>query len=337
MPPQRGRLLRGLLIGAVLGAIAMSLTALYGDASALKQIGLHYPWKLFGFACALACGNYLLRFARWELYLRALSLRIPTASSFVIFIAGFSMSITPAKMGELLKSWLLKRRFGIPASRSAPIVVVERIGDVAALLFLTAVGAHLFPGGALVAPVCLLGILLLLALSQRRVGMALLAWLSRFGWLAKVRARAEPLLRAYWELGAPRIVALGFVLSLAGWALEVGAFLIICSGLDLELKAAQASFIFGGSTLGGAISMLPGGLGPTEVGFTALLQELGASAEGASFCTILTRLATLWLAVALGLLALVVTLRAPSTTASSQDPASHKGESQVASASPPRP
>jgi uncharacterized protein (TIRG00374 family) len=53
--------------------------------------------------------------------------------------------------------------------------------------------------------------------------------------------------------------------------------------------------------------MLPGGLGVTEAGMTGLLQTLGGPAmtkEVATAATILVRLATLWFAVAIGLVAL---------------------------------
>lgn len=327
-PTKPSRLLRGLVIGGVLGAVAMSLTALYGDAQAIAQIGLVYPWQFFGAACALTAGNYVLRFARWELYLRELSIRIPMRQSGLIFLAGFSMSITPAKMGELLKSWLLKRRFGTPVSHSAPVVIVERIGDVAALLFLTAIGAQRFEVGIMLVPVCIAGLLCLLMLSQRSVGLQLLWWLKSSAFGLRIASRVEPLLHAYWKLGSARVISLGFALSVLGWALEVTAFMLICSGVQLEFGFLRSCFVFSSSTLGGALSMLPGGLGATEFGFTALLQDLGASARLASFCTILTRLATLWLAVALGLVALAVCLKqSPALTVFQPGQASRTEES----------
>lgn len=305
---QSNRLIRGLVIGGILGAIAMSITALYGDARALREIGIGYPWTSFGVACALVFGNYLLRFARWELYLRELSIQVPLRSSLLIFFAGFSMSVTPVKMGELLKSWLLWRRYGIALSRSAPIVVVERIADVAALLFLMMIGAQLFSVGTLLVPICIVALLCLLALSQRRVGVALVSWLKQLAWGQRLASRAEPLLQSYWKLGSMRALSFGFALSLMGWALEVAAFVTICLGINFDFGFLRGSFVFATSSLGGALSMLPGGLGPTEFGFTALMQELGASPQAASFCTILTRLATLWFAVGLGLVALAVCL-----------------------------
>jgi uncharacterized protein (TIRG00374 family) len=70
-----------------------------------------------------------------------------------------------------------------------------------------------------------------------------------------------------------------------------------------------AIFAYSASTMAGALAMLPGGLGITEAGMTGLLQALGGSTmtkEVATAATILTRLATLWFAVAIGLIALAL-------------------------------
>ena len=55
----------------------------------------------------------------------------------------------------------------------------------------------------------------------------------------------------------------------------------------------------------GALSALPAGLGGTEAVLTGLLVAHGAAAGNALGITVLTRLLTLWLAVAIGLLALL--------------------------------
>src|SRR4029077_10005384 len=99
-----------------------------------------FAWPVFGAALALALTNYLLRFVRWQLYLRRQNVRGPVASSFYVFMAGLSLSITPAKLGEILKSYLLREMHDVPAPRTAPIVVAERVSDLVALLVLAVVG-----------------------------------------------------------------------------------------------------------------------------------------------------------------------------------------------------
>src|SRR5437764_518800 len=70
------------------------------------------------------------------------SAALPAAA--VVFGAGLSLSITPAKLGELLKSYLLREMHGVPAPRTAPIVVAERVTDLIALLVLAVIGVAAF-------------------------------------------------------------------------------------------------------------------------------------------------------------------------------------------------
>src|SRR5260370_560835 len=101
-------------------------------ASALTQ----FSWGAAGIAFALAATDYLLRFAKWELYLRRLGVRIPTAHSLQIFLSGFALTVTPGKVGEVLKSYLLRESHGIPMARTAPTGVAGRPTDLLACVAL---------------------------------------------------------------------------------------------------------------------------------------------------------------------------------------------------------
>src|SRR6185436_19025491 len=78
------------------------------------------------------------------MYLRRQGVRVPLASSAIVFGAGLSLSITPAKLGELVKSYLLRELHGVPATQTAPIVVAERVTDLVALLVLAVIGVAVY-------------------------------------------------------------------------------------------------------------------------------------------------------------------------------------------------
>ena len=83
------------------------------------------------------------------------------------------------------------------------------------------------------------------------------------------------------------------------------ALWLILRGLEAGIPITQAVPIYAAATLVGAVSALPGGLIGTEGSMIALLQQSGISRAAASSGTLLVRLATLWFAVAVGLLALL--------------------------------
>jgi uncharacterized protein (TIRG00374 family) len=78
-------------------------------------------------------------------------------------------------------------------------------------------------------------------------------------------------------------------------------------GLRLDLSLADTIAVFSLGSLAGALSLLPGGLGVAETSMTGLIRVLGdVPKAAAAAATVLIRLATLWFAVAVGLLALAV-------------------------------
>ena len=58
----------------------------------------------------LVTSGWLVLFLRWHVLLRNAKIFIPVKDSFLIYTAGFSLTIIPGKVGELLKSQLLKSK-----------------------------------------------------------------------------------------------------------------------------------------------------------------------------------------------------------------------------------
>lgn len=81
---------------------------------------LAFPLYYVPLLLALAFLNYLLRYFRWHIYLKALGIPLDSWKSFQIFMAGLTMSITPGKVGEALKAHLLRKEGDNPWSIGLP-------------------------------------------------------------------------------------------------------------------------------------------------------------------------------------------------------------------------
>ena len=184
--------------------------AVYGDFDAtIDEIGDLPVLYLFG-ALGLASANYLLRFFRWAFYLRVLKISVPTGLSAVVFLSGLAMSITPGKAGELVKCYWLQSRSGVPISRSAPVVVMERLTDVISVIILGFTGIVLLPGPVIVVLVVALLVTaaaLIFALSRSALRIAGLPVLSR--WSGMLLDSQE----GFKELAAPRIMVVGVAVA----------------------------------------------------------------------------------------------------------------------------
>lgn len=306
-PPTRG-LARRVMIGTVLGALVLAALSLYGDVSELGAHLARFAWPTFAAALALASSNYALRFLRWQHYLRTLEVEVPWRESLLVFLAGFVMSVTPGKLGEVLKSYLLWESRGISVARTAPIVVAERVTDLLALVVLTAIGSLAFDegrwialaGGALVAAA-------LAVILVRPLGEAILAIAERVPGVSRLAPRLHEAYDALQTIVRPVPLLVATALGVVMWGLECVALWLLVQGFEgASISIEAASLAYAGATVAGALAMLPGGLGVTEAGMAGSLQVLGTGVDAsiATGATLLIRLATLWWAVLVGAIAL---------------------------------
>lgn len=303
---------------ALLGALVFAALALYSDLPKMQAAARSFELNAFLWGLLLAAVNYLLRIVRWNRYLQALDIHVPRVESGLIFLSGFVMSVTPGKVGEVFKSLLLHESRQVPFVRSAPIVIAERLTDLVALVLLTALGCLAFPSGPAVAAAgaVVVGAMVLLVSHRGLAEWALSLW-SR---LPLIGASAKRLREAYESLHRLTRVGpmvSGTLLACVAWGMECGSLYLIARGFEgVELDLASATFAYAASTIVGALAMMPGGLGVTEVGMTGLLQTLGSPSVTpaiASATTIMVRVATLWFAVLVGAIALALyrTTRTP--------------------------
>lgn len=252
--------------------------------------------------------NYALRYARWHWYLQRLGYAIPRVRGFQYYVAGFSFTTTPGKVGEALRSVYLKRH-QVPYVQSLAAFFTERLSDLIAMVMLSALAVWQFPQYQTLVVTMFILMLAVLALFQLRimrvrVTRRITVWSRgrRFG--NSVRGGLA-LLTAAIQLLRPRMLVGGLAISLLAWAAEGVGFYFILHYLHLDLPLAIAVGIYSISVLVGAISFLPGGLGSTEAVMILLLLLAGASHPTAVAATLICRIATLWFAVALGGVALM--------------------------------
>jgi len=302
------------LIGGVLFGVAVYVAiVLWADGSAIAEALGRFSPKWLVLALVLAAANWGLRFLKWQRYLRDLSIEVDARTSLLIFLGGFSMAITPGKMGEVFKSWMLRRKVGIPVHTSAPIVVAERITDLLGYLLLMAgAGLASYPEYQWIfwSTLAVVGVGIAFA-GSRRVAGTIAATLAHTPYLWRYKDKVRGSFESTRVLLAPRALLAPTLISVLAWGLECVAFYFVASAwVDGYVPFAAAVFAYAASAVAGAVAIIvPGGLGVTEGSLSALLtgtyQALAmpaAAARGAAVSAVLViRLATLWFAVLVGL------------------------------------
>lgn len=265
-------------------------------------------WILVAVA-GLSLLNYALRAERWHRYIRKLGLNLPRGESALIFIAGFAYTLLPGKVGELVRGYYY-RPMGLPLSKTASAFVVERLCDLLTLLILCLLGVGSLAGSGSLAvwgiglggALAVLG--LVLGISSRRVsrplGRLLAPRLSPPLW-ARCRAAGNAIADARSLLGWRAMVG-GLLLGLVAWGAEgVGLYLVAdIATTPHALGVTEGTAIYAIAIVAGALSFLPGGLGTTEAAMSGLLLSQGFTWSDAVLIALVCRLLTLWLAVVLG-------------------------------------
>jgi uncharacterized protein (TIRG00374 family) len=267
-----------------------------GVADAVGNVGIIG----IGIALMLSLVNYSLRFVRWQAYLRAMDHPVPWWPSLKIYLAGFALTTTPGKGGELLRSALLKR-WDMPYPKSVAAFLSDRLSDLLALVLLALFGLAAYPAAR---PLIAIGAaavtLFLLVIASRSALEGLersIQGTTRIGLL--VRHLLQVLLQARRCHSICLLVgATG--LSVLAWAAEAWAFHLVLQRIGFETSLPFAAFVYAISMLAGALSFLPAGLGGAEAVMVGLLAWKGQDIADAAAATMVIRLATLWFAVGLG-------------------------------------
>lgn len=303
--PAPHRRLRDVLVLAGLFALVLAglaaLAAATGWEETRAQITKLAAWQIVALL-SLSLVNYLLRGLRWHLFARRLGLGTSLATDLRHFLGGFAMSVTPGRLGELVRMRWIGRETGAAFETTAPLMLVDRASDLAAMgLLLGATLAFSASGIAFGLPVTALALMAAVIVTRPALlaGLAALGhrFTGRFGKLfAKVRRAAQALA----AFSSPGLVALAGAFGLVGWFAEGYAFhlLLAWMGADIGIAKAVAIFIFAG--LAGGLTGAPGGVGGAEAAMVALLALEGVGLEAALPATVIIRVTTLWFAILIG-------------------------------------
>ena len=251
-------------------------------------------WVLLGFLSFL--GFVALRGWRWHLILGASGSRATIGDTIAITGVGFGVnSVSPFKLGELLRIAMMAQRAGIGIGEAGATVVLERILDVLALLVLAIAAAVLsgnrsnaggvWGGLAVLSAISLcVGIAAYLMILNRAGTIALIEGIS--GWLPpRVRSPlvglADSVLRGFTFLRSPDRFAIVGALSLFTWIAPTLGLVAYFRAVRPDLPLATLYLAVTLFTITQAISVTPASVGTYEGLFVLVLNAFHAGPPSA--------------------------------------------------------
>ncbi len=285
----------------------------YGDWRQLSALLADFPWGWLAPTLALTLVNFGVRLLKWHWYLRLIRTPISFGQSARIYGISFLMMMTPGKVGEFVRAFMVRNVSGAPVSVVAPVVLAERMTDGLAMILLAGIGLLAVDDARirLAAVTALLAIAAIIVAIQIR---PLALWYLGLGHRLPLVNRFADKLSAFYEssyfLLQPKYLAASVLIGVFSWASQGLAFYLVLlgfgavAGVGAMLTSISA---FNMSTVVGAVVATPGGLGGVESSLAALsIQLLGLSRPAAAAAALLIRFATLWFGVAIGLVSLAL-------------------------------
>jgi hypothetical protein len=280
--------------------------------------GANYWWLLPGVAVYFL--GVWVRAWRWHYLLRPVKV-IPIKTSFEIVAIGYmGNNIFPARIGEVLRAVILKRRAAVPVSASLATIIVERVYDGVVMLAFVFLNlpelARLTADSGFVgdiqtlalwgAGICLgvLAVFLLAAMFPERA-RRLLAWFA--GRLIPARFRQKILgfglkfLDGLESLRSPREALMIFVTSVVIWLFETGKYWFVMHAFDFEVSFFALMLMNGIVNLATTIPSAPGYVGTFDAPGIAVLEAYGVSKAIAASYTLVLHVALWFPITALGL------------------------------------
>jgi uncharacterized membrane protein YbhN (UPF0104 family) len=328
-----------LLIGLGFGfGVIIAVIAFANARDLARQLG-DFPLWMFAPMLILKLLNWAFRYAEWHYFLGVIGVRLsarqathpatPTQppvlnwrESLLIWTAGLPIAISPGKIAEILKAFILKNMTAVPVTRSIPVIFAERLVDGIAVVILVGVSGLGVSDQVLNDEVSAgyVQIVLLIAV----VFMAVLIGVVQFRSLAHrllalwryvpVVGRFHlPLAEFYessYEILQVRHLVPTIGMGLVGYTADGIIFYLILLGVGHPHSwqaLGMAIFILGFSVIVAALSAMPGGAGGRELTIGVLLAAttaLDTSAIG--LAVLLVGFAQIWFGTLLGLVVILI-------------------------------
>ncbi len=273
--------MKTLLILVTLGIVLTGGTVTFfylEEGQVREQIVTEFPLLagLFVGLCCATIANLFIRWLRWNFLTRRFGFLLQTKRSFLIYLAGLPMILTPLTVGEILRGYWLRKQSEHSWSYMGRIWLIERLADSCVLVAFIALAQ---------------GNYTLLVLW---IGFACTVMLSLLHGTRDLQ-KSTPLGKFY-------TLMVLIISSVTAWMIAVAALYLVTLTLYETLPITVLMDVFAQGALLGGMSFLPGGVGVTGSSMSTLFEGYHVPYDKAVMTVMVFRAGSLWFAVMIGIL-----------------------------------
>jgi len=291
-------------LAIILILIFYILIIAYSDFNKFTENIFQFHFEFLPLILGIIFVSMLVKGIRQKFLLKKIGIELSSKNSIILYLAGMSMIITPGGSGELIKSYYLKKKNGYSQSKTFPLVFVERFYDLLAIVSIIFFSLILFQIlEVFIVATFALGLLVVIFFSMRskRFFSVLSKLIVKIPKLSKFVKNIEESYPSFQSLTTGNIPK-NWLLSFLAFGLDAIAVYFVFLGFGLDFDFVFTTMINFSSLLFGVLTLVPAGIGVTEVSFVGFLTQEGISLSLATSIIIMIRLTSIWFATGIGFL-----------------------------------
>ena len=296
-----------LVLVAVIGIYAIFLFV--SDYNIISEKISNFKINYLPLILLLVSASWIPLIIKWHFLLKNCEIDIPLKKSILVFLSGSAFEITPGQIGALMKSQILKTSSNIPRTKTAPIVLVEKVYDLIGAILASIIGIIILG----MEPYLIIIAILVLAtifffMYYRPASELFFKRITKTKFFSKYIENISASYEIVQKSTNVKVATICILLAVTYWFIISAAAYYILIGFDINiLDYFKFLAIYVTSILLGAISFIPAGIGITEVTLTGLLTLEGIDISTALILSVMIRILTLWYSVCVGFIALKFT------------------------------
>ena len=300
------KVLKEIISIVIITIIIYAVFLFISDLDKISDKIFNFKLEFLPIIIGLVIFSWIISYFRWNILLKNQNIHIPHSLNFQIFLVGGALGITPGKIGELFKSQILKEKFNIPRTKTAPLFIVEKFLDLVSAMIVTIIGIWFIPEiGYLAIVGLMISVLLFKILTSKKFFNQTLNFLNKIKFLKKY---LEPLSSSHEILSKTLYSKKMFfllTLSFFYWIIIGCAAFFVIEGFGFSIGSIlNIISTYSSSLIIGALSFIPGGIGIAEGSLIGLLTFQGIDVSEAIVIVVLIRIFTLWFSTITGFIAL---------------------------------
>ena len=300
------KVLKKIISVVIITIIIYAVFLFISDLDKISDKIFNFKLEFVPIIIGLVVFSWIISYSRWNILLKNQNIHIPHSLNFQIFLIGGALGITPGKIGELFKSQILKEKFNIPRTKTAPLFIVEKFLDLVSAMIVTLIGIWFIPEiGYLAIVGLMISVLLFKILTSKKFFNQTLNFLNKIKFLKKY---LEPLSSSHEILSKTlysKKMFLLLILSFFYWIIIGCAAFFVIEGFGFSIGSIlNIISTYSSSLVIGALSFIPGGIGIAEGSLIGLLTFQGIDISEAIVIVVLIRIFTLWFSTITGFIAL---------------------------------